>query len=118
MVPMMANSSGTNRADDADPWDAVAMSPARISRICSMAARRIIPAVSTLTLCLAACSSAGTAIGSSSGRHSAHASTSVAPHRTVVLDPSTGDVVGPGAHRSAHTVMLSPVTGQIVSIVH
>lgn len=82
-----------------------------------MAARRIIPTVSVLALCLAACSSAGIAIGSSGG-HPVAVPATTAPSRTVVLDPSTGKVVEPGAQGSAHVVILNPATGQIVRVSH
>jgi hypothetical protein len=81
-----------------------------------MATRRIFTAVSALALCLAACSSAGTAIRSSGGPSvSARA---LPHHRTVVLDPSTGNVVEPGTPSSPKIVILNPVTGQIVRLIH
>jgi len=77
-----------------------------------MKARRIIPAVSVLALCLGACSSAGMAIASS-GSHVV-ADPADGRSRTVILNPSTGKVVEPGPQGPAHVVILDPATGQIV----
>ena len=82
-----------------------------------MVVRRIIPTVSVLALSLAACSSAGTAIGSSSGHRVALPATA-SQSRTVVLDPSTGKVVVPSAQGSVHDIILNPSTGQIVWVSH
>jgi len=78
-----------------------------------MTARRILAVASVLALCLGACSSAGTVIGSS-GSHSVAVPAPAAPNRTVILDPSTGKVVAAGVEGSDHIVVMNPATGQIV----
>lgn len=82
-----------------------------------MATRRILISVSAPVLCLAACSSAGTAIRSSSGPSVDSSAGALPHHRTVVLDPSTGNVVEPGTPGSPTIVILSPVTGHVVRLI-
>jgi hypothetical protein len=77
-----------------------------------MTARRIIPAVSVLALCLGACFTAGVAIASSGSQVAGVPADGRS--RTVILNPSTGEVVKPGTQAPAYMVILNPVTGQIV----
>ena len=79
-----------------------------------MATRRVLTGVSALALCLTACSPAGTAVRSTGGTSAAAPVTPVPHHRTVVLDPSTGNEVVPGTPSAPEIVILNPVTGRIV----
>ena len=83
-----------------------------------MTTRRILTAVSAMALCLAACSSAGTAMGSSSGPSVTAPARALPHHRTVILDVTTGGVVEPGTPSSSRIVILSPATGALVRVVH
>ena len=87
--------------------------PASGLRIRAMGARRNIPALAVLVLCLGACAWVGSGVGSSSG-HPAAVPSFAGSNRTIVLDPSTGRVVDAGYQASGHAVIMDPSTGQLV----
>jgi len=87
-------------------------------RILAVTTRRILTAVSAMALCLAACSSSGTAMRSSSGPSVTVSARAVPHHRTVIIDVATGRVVELGTPGSPRIVILNPATGAVVRVVN
>jgi hypothetical protein len=72
----------------------------------------VVSVCGAFALCLAACSSPGNAVSTSSSRSSAIKTTP----KIVVLDPSTGQVIWSGTSQSSRSriVVLDPSTGQVI----